>query len=313
MLGERDLVETSGLEAGGRLPALLAVAVLQAVQDRALLRRAAELGAARLDLGLEAIEGLRGLLARGAGALHPRLCGKEVVPAARAGGGAARRLLGGTQGQLGVLQHRLATQTLAEAGGKRLLGNLLVVLAQLAQALEAEVVALHLSEVVGSGARGFSRWTDGRYPRRVRLVVLLAALLLAAGCGSAGTVSNDDDVSRKAATDAVEQFFTKIHADQDASACAQLPGQQRGGLGRLSKARGGPATCEGALRTLKEFAPARGAGPLTFGHDIGFRGALPHTSKEALDKVTVDGHQLGAVGLKRTGDAWNVVLVCECP
>jgi hypothetical protein len=144
-------------------------------------------------------------------------------------------------------------------------------------------------------------------------ICLLATLLLVAGCGSAGTVSNDDDVSRKAATDAVEQFFTKIHAGQIASACMGLPGPQQGGLARLSKSRGGPPTCEGALRTLTEFAPARSAGPLTFSHDIGFRGALPHKSKEALDKVTVDGHQLGAVGLKRTGDAWNVVLVCECP
>ena len=82
---------------------------------------------------------------------------------------------------------------------------------------------------------------------------------------------------------------------------------------RLSKSRGGPATCDGALRTLKEFAPARAAGALTFSHEIGFRGALPHRSKEALDKVSVDGHQLGAVGLRRTGDAWNVVFVCDCP
>jgi len=147
----------------------------------------------------------------------------------------------------------------------------------------------------------------------VRRLPLLAVLLVAVGCGSAGKVSNDDDVSRKAATDAVEQFFTRIHASDVVAACAGLPGPQRGGLARLSKSRGGPATCEGALRTLKEFAPARAPGTLTFDHDIGFRGALPHKSKEAADKVTVDGHQLGAVGLERTGDAWNVVFVCDCP
>jgi len=152
-----------------------------------------------------------------------------------------------------------------------------------------------------------------KYPRRVRRLALLAVLLAAAGCGSAGKVSNDDDVSRKAATDAVEQFFTRIHAGDVAAACADLPGQQRGGLARLSKSRGGPPTCEGALRSLKEFAPARAPGALTFDHQIGFRGALPHRSKEALDKVSVDGHQLGAIGLRRTGDAWNVVLVCDCP
>lgn len=142
---------------------------------------------------------------------------------------------------------------------------------------------------------------------------MLALLLFAVGCGSAGTVSNDDGVSRKAATDAVEQFFTQIHTGDVAAACAALPGAQRVGLARLSQSRGGPVTCQGALRTLKEFAPARITGTLTFSHDIGFRGALPHRSKEALDKVTVDGQQLGAVGLRRTGDAWNVVLVCDCP
>ena len=148
---------------------------------------------------------------------------------------------------------------------------------------------------------------------RVRRLVLLALVLLGTGCGSAGTVSNDDDVSRKAATDAVEQFFTRIHIGDVAAACAALPGQQRGSLARLSKSRGGPATCEGALRTLEEFAPARGGGALTFDHQIGFLGALPHRSKEAVDKVSVNGQQLGGIGLRRTGDAWNVVLVCECP
>jgi hypothetical protein len=313
VLGERNLVEVRGFDAGVGLLALLAMAVLETVEHGALLRGRAERGAARLELCLVAVERQRGLLARGAHAIHPRLRSEEIVAAARAAGGTARRILRCAHRQLGVLQHGLTAQALAEAGRERLLGDLLVVLAQLAQALEAEVVALHLGGVVGSGGRGFSRWTDDGYPRRVRHFVVLALVLLAAGCGSAGTVSNDDDVSRKAATDAVEQFFTKIHSGQVASACAQLPGQQRGGLGRLSKERGGPATCEGALRTLEEFAPARSPGPLTFSHDIGFRGALPHSSKEALDKVAVDGRQLGAVGLKRTGDAWNVVLVCECP
>ena len=147
----------------------------------------------------------------------------------------------------------------------------------------------------------------------MRRLPFIAVVLLTAGCGSAGTVSNDDGVSRKAATDAVEQFFTRIHIGDVAAACAGLPGPQQGGLARLSKSRGGPATCEGALRTLKEFAPARAAGALTFDHEIGFNGALPHRSKEAADKVTVDGRQLGAVGLRRTGDAWNVVFVCDCP
>jgi hypothetical protein len=144
------------------------------------------------------------------------------------------------------------------------------------------------------------------------LPILLAAALLAGGCGE-GTVSNDDDVSRKAATGAVEHFFETIHDGSYAAACAQLPGQQQGGLARLSASRGGPKTCDGALRTLAEFAPARAPGALSFDHDIGFRDSLPHKSKSALDKVSVGGRQLGAVGLRRNGNTWSVAFVCECP
>jgi hypothetical protein len=149
----------------------------------------------------------------------------------------------------------------------------------------------------------------GRVPRLLSLA--LVAAVLAAGCGK-GTVSNDDDVSRRAAEQAVERFFVAIHDRREAAACAQIPGPQRGGLARLSASRGGPSSCAGALRTLREFAAARAPGAISFGHDIGFRGALPHASKAALDKVTVDGKQLGAVGLHRSGDTWRLVVVCEC-
>jgi hypothetical protein len=144
------------------------------------------------------------------------------------------------------------------------------------------------------------------------LPLLLVAALLAGGCGK-GTVSNDDDVSRDAAIKAVERFFLAIHDGREASACAQIPGPQRGGLARLSAERGGPSTCEGALRNLREFALARSPGPLSFSHDIGFHSALPHKSKSALDKVSVDGRELGAVGLRRSGNTWSVAVVCDCP
>jgi hypothetical protein len=147
---------------------------------------------------------------------------------------------------------------------------------------------------------------------RRRLVSGVAAALVASGCG-AGTVTNDDDVARRAAEHAVERFFVAVHDHREASACAQLPGPQRGGLARLSAARGGPRTCEGALRTLREFAVARGLHTLTFHHDIGFHSALPHRSKTALDNVSVDGAKLGSVGLRRTGDTWRVAVVCDCP
>jgi hypothetical protein len=143
-------------------------------------------------------------------------------------------------------------------------------------------------------------------------LLLLAAALLAGGC-SKGTVSNDDDVSRHAATQAVERFFLAVHDGREASACAQIPGPQRGGLGRLSAGRGGPHTCEGALRTLREFAPARAPGKLRFSHDIGFKSALPHRSKTAVDNVSVAGHDLGSIGLRRNGNTWSVAIVCACP
>jgi hypothetical protein len=140
-------------------------------------------------------------------------------------------------------------------------------------------------------------------------VLAVAAL---AGCGK-GTVTNDDDVSRDAAIRAVETFFTAVHDGRTAAACAQLPGPQRGGLARLSASRHGPATCAGALSTLREFRAVRAPGRLTFNHDIRFRNPLPHKAKRALDTATVRGVQLGTVGLRREGETWSVAFVCECP
>jgi hypothetical protein len=153
-----------------------------------------------------------------------------------------------------------------------------------------------------------------RYARTVRraLSLCLAAALTACGCGQ-GTVSNDDDVSRRAAEQTVERFFVAVHDGREASACAQIPGPQRGGLARLSAGRGGPRTCAGALRTLREFSPARAPGSLSFSHDIGFRSALPHKSKSALDDVSVGGRLFGSIGLRRSGDTWRVAVVCACP
>lgn len=152
--------------------------------------------------------------------------------------------------------------------------------------------------VVGCNARNLTR-------------CLLLTGVVAAGCGQ-GTVSNDDSVSRAAAERAVERFFGQIHDGRYAAACAPLPARQRAGLARLSAARGAAASCEAALRTLREFAPARSPRRLTFRHDIGFRGSLPHRSKAAVDDVAIDGRSVGAVGLRRDGDTWSVVVVCEC-
>jgi len=314
VLGQRDLVELRVLDARGGEAALRAAAVLEAIEDGALLRGHAELRATRLEFGLVTAEVNRRLLVLCADAVHPGLGGQQVLTAARLARGAAGRVLRRAHGELGVLQHRLPAQALAEACREPLLGELLIVLTQLAEALEAEGIARHLSEIVGRDPRCFSDWTDDGYARRVprRIALLLVPALLAAGCGQ-GTVSNDDDVSRHAAEQAVERFFVAVHDGRDASACAQLPGPQRGGLARLSAARGGPDTCAGALRTLREFAPARAAGSLSFSHDIGFRSALPHRSKSALDKVSVRGRQLGAIGLRRTGNTWRVAVVCDCP
>jgi hypothetical protein len=145
-----------------------------------------------------------------------------------------------------------------------------------------------------------------------RLLLVCVVALTVYGCGE-GTVSNDDEVSRRAAEQAVERFFVDIHAHREAAACARLPGPQRGGLARLSAGRGGPRSCEGALRTVREFAPARASGALSFSHDIGFRSSLPHRSKTAVDDVSIAGRELGSIGLRRTGNSWRVVVVCDCP
>jgi hypothetical protein len=145
-----------------------------------------------------------------------------------------------------------------------------------------------------------------------RTAAAIVALALLAGCGSKGTVTNDDDVARHAAEQAVERFFVAIHDGRAADACALVPGQQRGALGRLSASRGGSPTCAGALRTLREFAPARAPGTLSVHHDLGFRSALPHRSKRAVDRVSIGGKDLGIVGLRRDDDTWRLALVCSC-
>jgi hypothetical protein len=313
VLRERDLVEARALDAVCGELAFRAATVLEAVQDGALLRSLAQRAAACLELGVVTVEMQRGLLVGGAHAIHPGLGGDELVAAALRAGGAAGRVLRCAHGKRGVLEHRLAAQALAQACRELLLGHLLVVLPKLPEALEAEVSAIHLGRLVGRARHGFSRWTDDGYSRAVRrpLPLLIAAALLA-GCGK-GTVTNDDDVSRDAAIQAVESFFVAVHDGRDDSACALLPGSQRGGLARLSASRHGPATCVGALRTLREFALVRAPGRLTFSHDIRFRNPLPHKAKRAIDQPTVDGERLGAVGLRRNGETWSVSFVCDCP
>jgi predicted small lipoprotein YifL len=146
----------------------------------------------------------------------------------------------------------------------------------------------------------------------LRAAAALLALALLAGCGSKGTVTNDDDVARRAVEQTVERFFVAIHDGRTAAACALVPGQQRGALGRLSASRGGSPTCAEALKTLREFAPARAPGTLSVHHDLGFRSALPHRSKKAVDRVSIGGKDLGLIGLTRTDGVWRLALVCSC-
>ena len=149
-------------------------------------------------------------------------------------------------------------------------------------------------------------------PRR-NLTRPLLLMLVGPVCGCAqGTVSNDDAVSSRAAEQTVVRFLTAVHQGRTAAACAAIPLGQRRGLARLSASRGGPSTCDGALRTLQEFAPARASGALAISHDMGFRGALPHRAKEAVDKVSIGGKPFGALGLSRSGNTWRIAVVCEC-
>lgn len=152
----------------------------------------------------------------------------------------------------------------------------------------------------------------GQVRRDLTRSVLAVLVIALSGCGQ-GSVSNDDDVSRHAAEQAVARFLAAVHEGRFAVACAQIPDQQRAGLGRLSASRHGPSTCEGALHTLREFEPVRATGRLSIHHDIGFRGALPHRAKAALDNVSVNERPFGAIGLRRSGNAWRIAVVCECP
>jgi hypothetical protein len=141
--------------------------------------------------------------------------------------------------------------------------------------------------------------------------LLLTASIALCGC-SPGTVSNDDGVSRHAAEQTVFDFLADVHGGRDAAACARLPAQQRTGLARRSGQRGGEVSCEAALRTLREFAPLRAGGALDVTHEIGFRGALPHRARQAVDVVTIRGRAFGAIGLRRSGNSWRIAVVCDC-
>src|SRR5205085_3877263 len=120
MLGQCDLIEVRVLDALRGAGARDTVAILEAIQDRALLRGLAELGAAHLQLGLVAVEVHRGLLAARAHTVHPRLGAEEVLAAAWRAGRPAGRVLRRAHCELRVAEHGLAAQALAEAGGERL-------------------------------------------------------------------------------------------------------------------------------------------------------------------------------------------------
>jgi hypothetical protein len=47
-------------------------------------------------------------------------------------------------------------------------------------------------------------------------------------------------------------------------------------------------------------------------HDLGFRSALPHRSKRAVDRVSIGGTDLGLIGLRRFGGTWRLAIVCSC-
>lgn len=165
MLHERDLVEHDAL--GARLRALVVAAptFLQPLERLSLTGRLAQRVAARVDLGVVAVEiELTGL----AHELHPLqvgLVGCELVGAGGAGGGggALRRERPGD-----LVAHRLQAVGAARASGERpgqlLLGEVLSTLTQRTQALEGKAERRH-RPVVGGPAANWSDWTVVRAPQ----------------------------------------------------------------------------------------------------------------------------------------------------
>jgi PPOX class probable F420-dependent enzyme len=154
--GDRELVELDALAARQLSTVLGLLAVLEALQHLAVALGVAERVAARVDLGVEAVEAQLGILTLALEGLDPALVRREVGGGeARAGLGAAG-LGGGGQGVAGGGEQRRTLHTLVQRSSELLLGLGLDVLAQLANALEAEGERLPHAPVVGPLAPRFS-------------------------------------------------------------------------------------------------------------------------------------------------------------
>ena len=115
----------------------LALARLEALERLSALTRSSELAAALLELRVAAIELQRGLLLGAVHALEPGLRGDEVSAGSRRRLG-NRLLARVSRALLRVGQQRDATRTNRKARRERLAGNILLVSAHFAHALQGE-------------------------------------------------------------------------------------------------------------------------------------------------------------------------------
>jgi hypothetical protein len=135
--GEGDLVEDAGLAARALDAMGLALARLEALERLATLAGRGERLAPLRELRVAAIERQRGLLLGALHALQPGLSRDELR--ARSRRLLRHRLLAsGGRALLRVGQHRDATRANRKARGERLAGNVLLVSAHFAHALQGE-------------------------------------------------------------------------------------------------------------------------------------------------------------------------------
>src|SRR6185312_12054840 len=104
----------------------------------ALTRGALKCAAARVHLGVLAVQVERRVLALALGALEVELGGLKILGAHRRAGGGALKPAGLLHVLGGSLQHRLTAETQRERRGELLLGELFLALPERAHALELE-------------------------------------------------------------------------------------------------------------------------------------------------------------------------------
>lgn len=169
MVGERHLVEGDPLTARTLARVFIAAAILQLLEDLALLSRFVEFLAMDGELGVDVLQvAFRGV-PMALQPLQPELLAQQIGPADRSlrRGAGAPAVLGFGDEVMGGLQHRRAAGATPEACGELLAGLVLVVRPQLTDALETEPEGDFRHHAYGrpAGRAGSAGWTGVRPAR----------------------------------------------------------------------------------------------------------------------------------------------------